>query len=417
MAVIRRTPSLGSNFWRIWASTGVTVLGDAVLFTAAPLLVASLTRDPALVAGLTTVSFLPMLLFTLHAGAIIDRVDRKQVMLLSNVVRAALLTVLAVAMLGNWANLWFLYAVVFLVAIAEVFFGNASQTILPNIVAKEQLETANSRLFSADVVARRLIGLPLGSFLFTLTHLFPFLVGALGFLVSSFLIASIPGSFRVERKDTPRRSLGAEIKEGVGWLWQHRFLRHLALCAALGNLVEAATLGVFVLYVLEIMQLQEYHFGLLLGIGAIGGLLGSLVATKLMGSLGKSNTLILMLVLNSISKLWMVFFPNFYMVALMVSLNSFSGFIFNILVVSTRQSLIPDQLRGRVNSAYRLFVFGVAPIGALLGGLIAKSLGIPMVYLLSAVMLVAASIYARFVIAILFDKTVAQEQDNFVFEY
>lgn len=418
MAVIRRTPSLGSNFWRIWASTGVTVLGDALLFTAAPLLAASLTRDPALVAGLSMASNLPILLFTLHAGAIIDRADRKQIMLLANVVRAGLLTILTIAILSNWANLWFLYAIVFFVATAEVFFGNASQTILPNIVAKEQLETANSRLYSADVVTRRLLGFPLGSFLFSLAHLFPFVIGALGFLVSSSLIASVQGSFRVERKETTRRSLSAEIKEGLGWLWQHRFLRQLALSVGLVNMIEVSTMAVFVLYALEVMHLKEAQYGLLLSAGAIGGLLGSLVAQKLIAGLGRGNTMVLTLLFNGIAKLAMVFFPFPFVVGPALALNSFGGIVFSILAVSTRQSLIPDHLRGRVNSAFRLFIFGMAPIGAVLGGVIAKFTDLPTVYMVAAVLVVGVAVYARFVVADQFETALTKkDDDDFVFEY
>jgi predicted MFS family arabinose efflux permease len=146
--------------------------------------------------------------------------------------------------------------------------------------------------------------------------------------------------------------------------------------------------------------------------------LGSLVAERVIARLGKSNTLVLMIILNAISKLWIVFFPNFHIVALLVALNNFGGYVFNILAVSTRQSLIPDQLRGRVNSAFRLFIFGTAPIGAMLGGLVGKTLGLPMVYLLGAVLVVVAALYARFVIAGLFDAAVTPKiEDDFAFEY
>jgi hypothetical protein len=186
---------LSIDYWKLWTATAVSNLGDGVALIAAPLLAASLTRDPVQVAGLAFAQRLPWLLFALLSGALVDRLDRRQVMSTVNFVRTALLGSLGVAVLGGWASIALLYVVFFLLGTAETLFDTASQTILPEVVRKDDLETANGRLYAAELITNNFAGPPLGGFLFGVIAAVPFLIGAGAYAATAVLALALHGTF------------------------------------------------------------------------------------------------------------------------------------------------------------------------------------------------------------------------------
>ena len=187
---------LGSRYWRLWSASVVSNLGDGIDAAALPLLAATLTRDPRLVAGMAVAFTLPWLLFALPAGAIVDRLDRRKVMYRVNVVRAALVAVIALSVVTDTASIWLLYVLAFSLGSCETLFDNAAQSIMPSIVATPQLERANGRLYAGEVVTNVFVGPPIGGILFAVAASVPFWLDSASFLVAALLVATIAGSFR-----------------------------------------------------------------------------------------------------------------------------------------------------------------------------------------------------------------------------
>ncbi len=228
---------MNREYGKLWAASTISNLGDGVTLVAGPLLAASLTRDPALVAGLTFVQQLPWLLFSLVSGALVDRLDRRRVMAMVDFFRAGIIGILGLTVLSGWASIPLMYAVFFLLGTAETLFANASLAILPSVVSKDYLGKANGRLFAAELVANDFAGRSLGGVLFAVAASIPFLIDAGTFAASAALIFTLQGRFRVPRPEgIAEKTLVGEINDGLVWLLRHRLLFALAIMLGAGNL-------------------------------------------------------------------------------------------------------------------------------------------------------------------------------------
>jgi MFS family permease len=369
--------SLGPEYRKLWAASTISNLGDGVTLTAGPLLAAALTRDPVLVAGVAFAQRVPWLLFPLISGALVDRLDRRLVMGYVDAARTALIGALGVAVLLGWASLPLMYAIFFLMGTLETLFDNASQAILPAVVSREQLERANSRLLGAQIVSDELAGPPLGGFLFGVAVAVPFLLDAGTYAAAAALVLALRGGFRPERSEgAPPTTLAAEIGEGLRWLWNHRLIRTLAFMLGVFNMTLAATQAIFVLFAQDVLGLGSFGYGVLLTSGAVGGIIGSLMADRIILWLGSgwalhAAVLISAVVLSvvALSESALVVWAAFLLIGL-------TGVVWNVITVSFRQAVVPQDIFGRVNSVYRLLGWGGISVGALLGGFLARSFGL-----------------------------------------
>jgi MFS family permease len=361
----------------LWTANAVSNLGDGVTLVAGPLLAASLTRDPRLVAGLAVAQRLPWLLFSLVSGALVDRLDRRRLMVRVDAARCVAVGLLGVAVLADVATLPLLYVVFFALGTAETLFDNAAVSILPGVVPREQLARANGRLLGAQMVANELAGPPLGGLLFATAAALPFLLDAGSFAAAAVLVAAMSGRFRVERPEgTVPTTLRSEIAEGVRWLVRHRLLRILAVAIALMNLTLTATLSISVLFAQERLGLGSVGYGLLLSSMAVGGISASLVAERVIGWLGPATTLRVGLVIESSTHLVLAVARSPVLVGASFALFGFHAMTWSVISVSLRQELIPARLLGRVNSAYAVFGFGSSSLGAVAGGVLAARYGL-----------------------------------------
>ncbi|MEA2010335.1 MAG: MFS transporter [Actinomycetota bacterium] len=383
---------LGANYWKLWSSSVVSNLGDGVAIIAYPWLASAITRNAVLIALIAVVQRLPWLLFTLPAGVITDRVDRRKLMLSMNVLRTVITIVVAIVVFGQSSTLpvpdeitagmelttnWILYITLVVAALlfgmAEVLYDNAAQTILPAIVEPEGLERANGNLWGAEMVMNSFIGPPLGSVLIGVAFALPFFFDAGSFAISAVLLLFVAGTFRVDRDETDLEAKvdwWGEIKEGVTWLWRHPLLRPMAIILGFLNALASVVFATFVLYAQEVLGVTAFVFAILGAAGAIGGVLGSVLAPRISKAIGSGaslyTTFIAMAVTTAIIGLtsnWVVAFVAF-------AVSSFFGVLWNVITVSLRQTIIPDHLLGRVNSVYRFFAWGMMPIGLAVGGLL-----------------------------------------------
>jgi MFS family permease len=372
-----RRGGLGPEFRKLWTANAISNLGDGVTFVAGPLLAASLTRDPLLVAGLAFAQRLPWLLFSLVSGALVDRLDRRRLMATVDVARCLLLGLLGVAVLLDAATIPLLYAVFFAVGVAETLFDNASVSILPSVVARERLPKANGRLLGARVVAEDLAGPPLGGVLFAAAAAVPFLLDAGTFAAAAALVAAMRGRFRVERpEEAPPTTLRSEIAEGVRWLWRNRLLRILALAIGLMNVTLMATASILVLYARERLGLGPAGYGLLFSSMAVGGIAASLVVERIVGWLGPATTMRVGLLIEASTHLVLALARSPLVVGAILALFGFHAITWNVTSISLRQELVPERLLGRVNSAYAVFSSGGTALGAVVGGLLARRFGL-----------------------------------------
>jgi MFS family permease len=363
-------------------------LGDGVTLVAGPLLAASLTRDPLLVGGLAFAQRVPWLLFPLISGALVDRLDRRRVMGYADAVRTALIGALGVAALLGWASMPLLYVVFFLMGTLETLFDNASQAIIPALVSRDRLERANSRLYAAEIVTNELAGSPLGGFLFGLAAAVPFLLDAGTYAAAAALILSLRGEFRSERPEgTPPTTLVAEIGEGLRWLWNHGLIRTLAIMLGVFNMTFAATEAILVLFAQDVLGLGSFGYGVLFTSTAVGGLIASLTADKIVAWLGPGRALQASVLISALVLSVVAFSDSAVVVWAVFLLVGITVVVWNVITVSFRQAVVPEDIFGRVNSVYRLLGWGGLSIGALLGGFLARGFGLTAPFWFAAVVL------------------------------
>jgi MFS family permease len=387
----------GTGFARLWGAAGVSNFGDGVYGTALPLLAATLTRDPLLVSLVSFAEWLPWLLFGLLSGALLDRWDRRRVMWTVDAARFAVVGGLALAVLGGEASIVLLGIVGFLLGTGQTLVDTGSHSILPALVSRdpERLERANGRLVGTQVVTQELAGPPVGGFLFSLSAWTPFAVDAVSFAAGSALVASIRGHLGPAEDLGPgrrRTSLRTEIVEGLRWLAAHRVLRATAAMVSVVNLLASGGAAVMVLFAQEKLGLDPVGFGLLFSGSAVGGVLGSLVAARVTRVVGTARVTIWTMVASALAYLVFGLSSDPWLAGVMFGLVGLLTVVFNVILGSLRQALTPDRLLGRVISAFRLFSYGVVPLGSLLGGVLARSFGLRAPFLVAGVVIPLAAI-------------------------
>ncbi|MDQ3469533.1 MAG: MFS transporter [Actinomycetota bacterium] len=369
-------------------ASGLSNLADGVFQITLPLVALGITRDPGAFASVTLIGRLPWLLFSLPAGALADRLDRRRTMTLVNVARAAMIGGLAVVVAANLEELWLLYLVAFGLGVGETLFDTAAQSILPNIVVDPgRLSKANGRLYSVELTANQFIGPPIGGLLAGVSLAGALAGSAAAYAVAAAVLMLLVGRFRPARAATPTR-IRSDIAEGVRYLAGHRLLRTLAVCVGISNLASTATFAVFPLYAVEPgpMGLSGAGFGVLLATLAAGSVLGSLVVARIERRLGRRWTLLVAMSSFPLLFLALAATSSAVWIAAAFFVGSALGVGWNIVTVSLRQRIVPDHLLGRVNSGYRLLAWGTMPLGAALGGAVGSRWGVDAVFWTSTVL-------------------------------
>jgi MFS family permease len=383
---------LGGNYFKLFTASTISNLGDGIGVIAYPWLASAITRNPLLIAVVVVVQRLPWLLFSLPAGVVTDRHDRRRLMVGANTLRALLTAAIAVAVLARQGELpgpdvvsdaatvittnvslyLMILAATLLLGVAEVLYDNSAQTFLPSIVHADRLEQANGRMWSFEVVANTFAGPPLAAFLIAVSFSLPFFVDAATFAVSAALIAAIRPAARPMRRSasSPSTSWTAELADGFRWLWSHDLLRTLAVTLGFLNLISTMSTATFVLFGQEVLGTSPTQFAILGTGAAVGGVIGGWTASSISRRIGTGPSLSLTLVGGAVLSLLIGLSSWWPAVWFFLAVLIAVGTLWNVITVSFRQTVIPDHLLGRVNSVYRFFGWGMMPIGAALGGLV-----------------------------------------------
>lgn len=355
------------------------------------LLAATLTRDPLLVSGLVVAHGLPWLVLTLLAGVLVDRVDRRRLLVVANAARAVAVGLLAVATATGTAGVVVLYVAVFLVGAAETVVDNASLAVLPRLVGRERLDYANGRIFATQSVLNELIGPPVGAALFAVAATAAMATGSAVFAVAAFAMFLLPR--RAGRSDVDAggqltgAGIGAQLVEGLRYFWASRLLRVVAVMAGVGNLFAAATGGVLVLLVTGEFGLSPAQYGVFLAAGAAGGISAGLVSERVVARLGAGPVIFLSIMLPAASYVVFVVSDSAWAGGAALAVDSFAGTVGSVVVTTLRQASVPEHLLGRVTSAYRMIALGAVPVGGLLGGALASAFGLRAPFLVGAIAL------------------------------
>ena len=388
---------LGPEYRKLWAATAISTLGDGMYLTGLPLLAAQLTRDPLEVSAVTFASWLPWLLVALLSGALVDRWDRRRVLWTVDLGRFVLVGALAVVVLAGWASIWLLAAAGFLLGVGQTLFDGAVLATIPALVSRDRrrLERANGRLGAVMTAGQQLVGPPAGGVGFRLAAWLPFGADAVSFAASAALVATLRGRFAAEQPGARSpRGLRAEIGEGLRFLLAHRVLRALAGMVGAFALVYMAGMAILVLFAQQELGLGSVGFGLLLASLAVGGLPGNLLAAAVGQRLTAGTLLLGGTLVTAAAWLAVGLAPTAWLAAAALAMAGLVGSIWDVAQLSLRQTLIPDRLLGRVISAFRLIGFGPAPLGALLGGVLGRTLGLRAPFVLGAAVLAVTALLA-----------------------
>lgn len=366
---------LGTDFRRLLASSWISNLGDGIALAAGPLLVASQTDQPGLVALAVLLQQLPWLLFGLLAGALSDRLDRKRIVVAVDLVRTGVLVVLALTILTDTVSVAVVLAALFLVGTAEVFADNASGTLLPMLVHRDDLAIANSRLMSGYITVNQLAGPPIGAALFSAGAVWPFMTQALLVAAGALLVSrvALPSRARVAGASSHVR---ADIVEGFRWVRHSPAVRTLVLTIFTFNITYGAAWSVLVLYATDRLGMGPVGFGLLTTMSAVGGLAGTAAYGWITRHVSLGGVMRIGLIVETLTHLALALTTSPAVALAIFFVFGAHAFIWGTTSVTVRQRAVPTVLQGRVSSVNSLGTYGGLVAGSAIGGVVAQQWGV-----------------------------------------
>ena len=367
-------PRLGVDFRRLLASSWVSNLGDGIGVAAGPLLIASETDDPFLVALAALLRGLPWLLFGLVAGAVADRVDRKRIVVAVDLARSAVLVGLAVSVATGSVSVTLVLVSVFVVATAEVFADTTSSTLLPVLVPRHELPIGNARLSVGVMGVNQLIGPPIGAVLFAGGRSWPLFSQVVLVIAGALLIARIATPTAPEQRE--RRSLRHDIAEGFTWVRRHPAVRTLVLTIVLFNVTFGAAWAVLVLWTRDRLGLHEVGFGLLLAVSAAGSVVGGAMYGPITRRLSLSTLMRVGLVFETFTHLALALTTAAWLAMVILFVFGAHAMVWGTTSTSIRQMSVPAEMQGRVNGVNMVASYGSMVIGSAIGGVLAQLWGV-----------------------------------------
>jgi MFS family permease len=375
---------LGAAYWRLWWANAVDSVGDGAFVAALPLLAVALTRNPMLIAVISVATFLPWLLVSLPAGVLVDRHDRATLMWRAQLVQGTVVTVIVVLVAGHLVNIWVLAVAGFFLGSAQVVFDNAAQSVLPSLVPPDLLPKANGNQYVVQVIGGSFLGPPAGAALFAIAPFAPFGVDAVSFAGSAALLRGLSVAHPSRGRSSERGSVA--IAAGLRWLARHRLLRIVAVLLAVSNFCSQMGMATIVLFATQDLGVSVRGYGVLLGVSAVGSVLGGLVNPVLARRFGQVGLLVTASAASAAITVGMGLAPDVIVLGALLACRGFTTTLWNVVTVSLRQRVIPSELLGRVNSVYRMLGWGTIPLGGLAGGFIASLAGLRAPYVISGML-------------------------------
>ena len=387
---------LGRSFRWLLSASFVNNAGDGIAVTAGPLLVASMTRDPFLVSMALLSEYLPVLVFGVIGGVAADRFDRKRMVVAVNLGRAVVLVALVATIASGSVNIALVLVALFILGTAETFADSASSTLVPSLVAREDLGIANARMQGTFVLTNQLLLPPVGAFLFAVGPAIPFAANAAGFALGALLISRVITDVRTVRPDRP--GVRSEMLEGIRWLIGHPPMRTLALTIFTFNVTFGAAWSVLVLYAGDRLGMNEVGFGLLTTAVAVGGLVGTFSYGRLERRFALGDIMRVGLLIETGTHLVLALTTSAGVALATLVVFGAHESVWGTTSTVVRQRAVPDELLGRVGGVYRVAIMGGLAIGAPIGGLLAQAFGItaPFWFAFAGSALLVAALWRQF---------------------
>ncbi|MFE9437589.1 MFS transporter [Streptomyces sp. NPDC006602] len=377
-------PAWRGGFGRLWSAAVLSSFGDALRGAALPLLAVSLTDEPLLVASVTACGYLPWIVFGLLGGAVADRVDQRRAMWTVDAVRGLLVACFAVAVAFGHASIGLLIALAFALTTLQTLFDNAATALLPVLVDREALGSANARLMTGQQIVGGLLAAPVVPLLLVVGAAMPFAADAVTFLLAAALVASLRTAVP-ERTPRPAGStLRREIAEGLRTLRHDRSLRGLCAATALCNIGMGALIAGLVFLVTGWLGAGTAGYAAAMTAYAVGGLTGGAASGRVVARLGRVRAVLLAGTVQIGALVVMGSVRSTVALAAAMAVFGFMGMVWNVNTRTLMQERSPAELLGRVSSAFRTLAVAGAPVGALLGGAVATAWGLNTPALLAA---------------------------------
>ncbi|MGH3277177.1 MAG: MFS transporter [Streptosporangiaceae bacterium] len=405
-----------TSFARLLSASALSSFGDGVQVVAFPLMGASLTTDPTVIAALAAVGTLPSLIGALPVGGMVDRVRRARLMVAVDLARAAALAVLVVIIMTSHLRLWHLFALAVLLGTGELFFDVSSAALAPAVIPVNGLARFNGYLASTQEACNGLIGPACAGFIYSLSQGAPFAFNGVTFLLSALIISSlarhepkIASESAGESGGNAVRDLVASVREGSRWLLADRpMLAHAVLCAGwsiFGWIPES----VLVLYAKEDLHVSNAVFGVLLSASAAGAVLGGIIAGRVVARFGAAPVLAPCLVLYGAFLLPPAFLSSPFLVGIVFFAQGFPVLVFSVASVTVRQVLVPSAMLGRITSVFYLAGAGLAPVGLLLGGFLGQWTGLRSTFLFGGLGIIVTTLMLARPLTALPTRTISVE--------
>jgi MFS family permease len=388
--MVTNSASLGRPFWTFWSAAALANVGDGIRLAAFPLLAASLTANPVSVAAVTAAQALPWLVTGLLAGALADRRGARALLVWADTARVLVLAVLVVAAAAGRASVPLVLLASFVLGVGETVRDTAAQTAVPGLVPERLLERANARLVAGEVVGNEFVGPPVGAVLFAVGAALPFAANGASLALAVMLVLTLPVSLAA-RPAALGTTTSPGVVAGLRWLGRHRLLRALTAVTAAVAAADSAWFAILVLYAKSHFGAGAVGFGMLLAVGALGGLAGSFIADRLINSRRHRAVLTWSLAITAGIPALLAVTSQLWAAMLVIVVTSGSFAVLNITAASLRQRTVPRELLGRVVAAGRTSTFSAAAAGALLGGALTTLAGVEAPFLFSGLVAAVAT--------------------------
>ena len=370
------------DFVKLWTGQSISEVGSQVSQLAIPWLAAvGLHASPIEFSLLGVFGFLPFILFALPAGVWVDRLRRRQILIVGDASRAVLLALIPILWASGVLQIWHLLVLQFVIGIFTVFFDVAYQSYLPALIEREHLVDGNSKLQLTVSVAQ--VGGPslAGGLIAAITAPYAIVADAASFVVSTLFMVRMR-----HRENVPERNPGEshpkmwpQVKEGLAWVVGNRYLRPIAFCTGASNFFNQILFAVLLLYAVRVLHLSSVALGAAFAVGSVGSIAGALAANRLQKRLGVGPAIVAYAIVFSLAGLLIPLAPRSYPLPVLMAalaIFGFGGVAYNITQVSLRQAITPERLQGRMNAAMRWIIWGTIPLGTLTGGAIGQAVGL-----------------------------------------
>ncbi len=375
LAPRKNLPPLWRNrdYMLLWSGNVVSIIGTGATQIVYPLLILALTNSPAAAGVAGALGSIPYIIFSLPAGALVDRWDRKRVMIYCDIGRALTLASIPIALAFNALTIWQIYIAALVEGSLFVFFNIAEVAALSRVVEKQQLPQAVAQNDVAFSIAN-ILAPSIGTILFQISRAFPFVFDSVTYMASVVSLFLIRKQFQTERKRTETHIV-QEIREGLTWLWHQPLIRYMALCTGGLNFTNVPT-TLIIIVLAKNLGASDAEVGLIFSLSAIGAIAGSVIGGQIQKRFRFGQVIIVTVWIMALTFPLLAFAPHFYLLGLIMGVSWMAGPVYNVVQFSYRVALIPDALQGRVNSVFRLTAFGFQPLGAAISGLLIEHFGV-----------------------------------------